>query len=653
MYDKELLKKAKDKINLLEYIEDYSNSKAKKVGHTYIVNPCPKCGHKDHFSINVSENYYQSFSNCCEGGTIIDFLKEFEKLTLDEAIEKTFRLAQVDNFQSDKESNSIKSQEGGLNKMNLNFNELIDIVHKNIGQTEYFHSRGLSDKTINKYKLGYSDEGFNLAINNSNNIKEIKNNIYKYYRYYLPILDENNNCNYFITGVDDKSVPKNLELKNKTHNLSGYEVQLFNQRYITHSDKYNNEYIFIVEGFFDALSIEELGYKSIALNSSSNAKKFITLIEKNKDKLGKKTFILIPDNDSPGEHCKDIIVTNFKRLDLNLQLCTLPESVKDANELLQINRAKLNKLLEFEVNKKKNEGFCINCMSDFIKEINEAKGKEVIKTGINSIDEAIGGGLYTGLYTIGAIPSLGKTTLVHQIADNIALQGQDVLYFSLEMGKNEIMSKSISREMFLLDKSKGATTREILTGTCDYDILLNAVERYSDRIATNIAIFEGNFKTDVNTIRKKVQRNIDLRNKKPVVIIDYLQILKPINNKMSDKQANDFNVSELKKLSRDFDIPVVVISSLNRTNYSSAIGYESFKETGAIEYGSDVIIGLQLKGIENMEKIKTESDKRNQINNLKSNNPREIEVIVLKQRNGLAYSKCDLKYYSQYNYFVD
>ena len=138
-----------------------------------------------------------------------------------------------------------------------------------------------------------------------------------------------------------------------------------------------------------------------------------------------------------------------------------------------------------------------------------------------------------------------------------------------------------------------------------------------------------------------------------MVIIDYLQILKPINNKMSDKQANDFNVSELKKLSRDFDIPVVVISSLNRTNYSSAIGYESFKETGAIEYGSDVIIGLQLKGIENMEKIKTESDKRNQINNLKSNNPREIEVIVLKQRNGLAYSKCDLKYYSQYNYFVD
>jgi replicative DNA helicase len=54
-------------------------------------------------------------------------------------------------------------------------------------------------------------------------------------------------------------------------------------------------------------------------------------------------------------------------------------------------------------------------------------------------------GLYEGLYIVGAMSSLGKTTFVTQIGDQIANNGTDVLIFSLEMSRYELMAKSISR----------------------------------------------------------------------------------------------------------------------------------------------------------------------------------------------------------------
>ncbi|MFR2886632.1 MAG: DnaB-like helicase C-terminal domain-containing protein [Clostridium butyricum] len=645
MYNKELLEKAKDKVKLLDYIKD--KYEVKKEGKSYAVAKCPICGVGDHFIINAEENYYKSFTDCCRGGTIVDFLKEIEGFDIDEAINKTFELADM------KECIQLKNDKtSSANNKKAIFNSLINRTHENVVQVNYFHDRGLSDEIIKLYKLGYSDEGFNFAISNYSDINEKVCDIYKYYTYYLPILDSYNNCNYFITRLNDELAPKDLKL-NKTHNLSGKEVQLLNQRYIINSNKYNNEYIFIVEGIFDALSIEDLGYKAIALNSTSNVKKLINMIEKNKFQILNKTFIIVADNDEAGSRCKDNLVSEFKRLVLKFQVCELPLYVKDVNELLQKDKAKLEKILQIEVNKKKNEDFCINKVNGFLKFIDESKNRKTIKTGIDSIDKALGGGLYPGLYTIGAIPSLGKTTLIHQIADNIASQDIDVLYFSLEIGRNELMLKSISREMFLIDRRKAVTTREIEQGKFNYDVFSQALENYKDKIASNIAVFEGNFKTDINVIKNKVEANIKVRNKKPVVFIDYLQILKSANNKMNDKQSNDFNVTELKKLSRDYNIPVIVISSLNRANYSTSIGFESFKETGAIEYGSDAIIGLQLKAVDAVEKSKTESERRNKINDLKARNPRDIEFVVLKQRNGQAYSKCDLKYYTKNNYFTD
>ena len=105
-------------------------------------------------------------------------------------------------------------------------------------------------------------------------------------------------------------------------------------------------------------------------------------------------------------------------------------------------------------------------IQEFINGIAQSVDTPYIPTGFKKFDEVLEGGLYEGLYIIGAISSLGKTTFVLQIADQIAQQGQDILIFSLEMARSELMAKSMSRITFDLSKDprNAKTTRGITTG---------------------------------------------------------------------------------------------------------------------------------------------------------------------------------------------
>lgn len=105
---------------------------------------------------------------------------------------------------------------------------------------------------------------------------------------------------------------------------------------------------------------------------------------------------------------------------------------------------------------------------------------------------------------------------------------------------------------------------------------------------------------DIGTdyIRETVKKHQQFTGQAPVVLVDYVQILAPHDIRATDKQNTDKAVLELKRISRDFKIPVIGISSFNRANYKEKVTLEAFKESGSLEYGSDVLIGLQLKGAE-------------------------------------------------------
>jgi DNA primase len=76
-------------IQLTSIISNYLlNEKYMKVDVGYIYENCPFCSHKNHFQINKRLNLYSSFSGCCKGGSIIDFIMEVEGLNFQQAISK-------------------------------------------------------------------------------------------------------------------------------------------------------------------------------------------------------------------------------------------------------------------------------------------------------------------------------------------------------------------------------------------------------------------------------------------------------------------------------------------------------------------------------------------------------------------------------------
>lgn len=291
---------------------------------------------------------------------------------------------------------------------------------------------------------------------------------------------------------------------------------------------------------------------------------------------------------------------------------------------------------------------------NFENELKEHQEHKEIHTGFKNLDYVLNG-LNPGLYVLGAGSSIGKTTFILQIADTLASKGHKVLYFSLEQSRLELITKSISRYTFLNGSGNPLTNFEIMNKEqWSNEDFTKAFLDYTE-ISKNIVIKEGNFSVDVQTIRQNIEQFTETKDK-PIVFIDYLQIIKPVNDRQTDKQAMDFTISELKRISRDNDIPIIVISSLNRNNYNTTINFEAFKESGAIEYSSDVVLGLQLQELNQLTPGKNgnlTNEQREQLNNAKGQDKRQLELVGLKNRNGRSNFKITYDYYTKYNTFYE
>lgn len=300
----------------------------------------------------------------------------------------------------------------------------------------------------------------------------------------------------------------------------------------------------------------------------------------------------------------------------------------------------------------------------FANEIAAFKASAVCKTGYSNMDAVQP--LYPGFYVIGAVPSLGKTTFMHQIADQIASAGTPVIYISLEQNSLELYSKAIARRMFKhsLEDDTYTTYSSIQIRRGDADSTREFNEQtaaYVKDTGYNMTVVP-NFEITVENIAYYVDNFIEVMNRKPVVIIDYLQIIKPTTFKTSTysfrtvegKESIDHIVHSLKGIQSKYNIPLIAISSLNRNGYIVPITYESFKESGGIEYTADVIWGLQLRVITSpeFENEKTITGKHKMADTAKAATPREIEFVCLKNRYGRSSYNMYFDYYPAYDTFI-
>ena len=512
-------------------------------------------------------------------------------------------------------------------------------ANKDIGKTDYH--RGISLDTLNRFYVGYVENWRHPKTPNAPTSP----------RLIIPTSKSS-----YLARDTRAEIPEAQKQYSKSKVGS---IHIFNAKAFDKAQKP----IFIVEGELDALSIIDVGGEAVALGTTTKVK---ALIEQFKQKKPVQPIVIALDNDQAGQKAAQELAEGLKDLDIPFYRLNPAGEYKDANEALQKNREALRAAVEEaehiqeEEKKAQRDEYLktsvANHLQSFVDGIADSVNTPYIPTGFKKLDDALDGGLYEGLYIVGAISSLGKTTLITQIADQIAQAGHDVLIFSLEMARTEIMAKSISRHTLQLILSNGGdtrnakTTRGITTGKryktynqTEIELINSAIVEYS-KYAEHLYISEGIGDIGTEQIRKTIEQHIFFTGCTPVVMIDYLQILAPYSDRATDKQNTDKAVMELKRISRDYKTPVIGISSFNRANYREAVTMEAFKESGAIEYSSDVLIGLQLKG--------AGGDKFD-ANEAKKKNPREIELVILKNRNGRTGDKLGMDYYPMFNCFME
>ena len=606
---------------------------------------CPLCGSGTHkgansdgaFSIYDNGKKWKCFS-CNQGGDIFNLIGLL--VGVSDFPTRIKRATEVTGFTVTDTEEEFKEVSKPKTRQVKNY---IEYCKRFANQTDYFIKRGFSEDTVKRFNLGYDPKEEAIVI------------------------PYDKKGTYYVTR----------SVKEKKFRKARGTEPIYNENALYDASKP----CFICESQLDAISIMEAGREACNAIATGGVGKVNKLIEQLKAKRPTAKLILNYDNDSHGEEAttktaKELKALNIPFLTASYTLGAYEGPKKDANDLLNTNREQLRADIMKNIKIVENEELLENInKAEDLRDHNKINGAERLKgfidsiktganpstsTGFSLLDAELDGGLYPGLYILGAISSLGKTTLMLQIADQIAQQGRDVLYFSLEMEANELISKSISRLTFLNcngNQSNAKTARGISTPSrhANYSdteraLIHDAMTQYGS-YASHLYIYEGVGDLGVEQIKKQVAEHIELTNNVPLVFIDYLQILAPYDVRASDKQNTDKAVLELKRLSRDHKTPVIAISSFNRDNYTSEVSMSAFKESGAIEYGSDVLLALQPQNMKPGQIASEQRENAEMVKNCKANVERNVEAVILKNRNGKTGGKVSFKYYSLFNCF--
>lgn len=484
----------------------------------------------------------------------------------------------------------------------------------NRGKTDCFARRGISEATAARFSLGF---------------------------------DAEQNC--VVLPCDGGHIVRRSVTEKRYLNEKGQPSPLFQSELLRGSEP-----VFLVEGVFDALSAEDLGYRACAMNGSGNRTKIADILRTLEPYA---PVLLLPDADRAGDDWATALQAEFPWL----YRCAAVPYGKDLNDSLLQSTTDTAAFLENALTERLKtlppayDTLSASAQLDALDAyIAQQAARPALSTGFANLDAALDGGLYDGLYVLGAISSLGKTAFCMQMADNLAKQGRDVLIFSLEMTAFELMARSISRETFLSDLSRAKTLSKTVRGVLDgkrYPNYRTAEVEHLDKAKKTYASYarhlwfrEGDHETGLSYLRSEIERHVRETGTTPVVLIDYLQIIAPVDVHFTDKQNLDRIVCSLKKLSREKELTILAISSFNRENYNLEVSMNAFKESGGIDYSADVLIGLQARGA-GKPGFNIDDEKRK--------DPREIELKILKNRSAAIPAPLEYRYYPAYSCFEE
>ena len=210
-------------------------------------------------------------------------------------------------------------------------------------------------------------------------------------------------------------------------------------------------------------------------------------------------------------------------------------------------------------------------------------GQQKMEIGLSALDDLLGGLQGGDVVVIGARPAVGKSAFVTQVAANLAKQNKRVGFFNLEMQEGQVYERFVAAESGIGLTRLRRATRFLGDEKERFEQANKILEQQE-----NIVITTGS-KT-VNQVRSE-SRHMEY----DVIIIDYLQLLKPDKAYLGNRYAEVGAVSRaVKAMAMEFNIPVIALSQLNRTTGAGERepSMEDLREAGDIEQDASVILLL-------------------------------------------------------------
>lgn len=310
---------------------------------------------------------------------------------------------------------------------------------------------------------------------------------------------------------------------------------------------------------------------------------------------------------------------------------------------------------------------------------------EPISTGFKCLDGLLQGGLRTGIYIINGTSGIGKSSFSLQLAENLASNNNPVLYYALEMSKEELISKVVSRNTFKKDDTKELPNNvaddrtesiEILDGKyirendiAKTELIKSAYTRFKNKVKDNLFIIDNLDSLDKDKLEQSITITKLKKGSYPIVIIDYLQFLGIMNqnDKQTPRDIIDNLIAKIKRLVVKYKLKVILLSSVARSQYEKVASLGSGKESGGIEYTGNVVMHIEPDFIKTYIKKKkqdstTEYETIRQgafIEHYNENKGRYIpigfdgiDLKVLKARIGRK-GTINLEFYGAYSHFEE
>ena len=616
---------------------------SRKAGRDYYYCPLPGCDsgtkgkHTGAFHVDPNQNVWHCFS-CGEGGDIVKLAEELYDLEFVPAVQRLSEELHMTPIEENKVEAKKKPTEqrdrGSDQELEVgkekNYTEYYKTCESRVEQAAgYLASRGISIETAKRYHLGYDP-----AADPANDPAGQGSSYYPTPRLIIPF----SKSSYLgrATSADaerQKAYPK------------GSSIDIFNAAAL-----YKEGVVFIAEGALDALSIIEVGYPAAALNGAGNTDKLLETFKKHPPKA---RIILTGDRDNAGAGAIMKLEDGLNELKIPYLTANTAGKYKDSNEFLTADRKSFEKAVRRSaaaVDRPDAVGVYADLLLRQDMERFKAGG---VMTGFSDLDKIMKG-FFPGLYCITAIPSLGKTTFCWQCADQIATSGREAVYISLEQSRLDLVSKSIARRIGDADpftRITETTVKEGLGGAAAD----RALDQFLSEVGNRLSIVDGNFDLTIDYIEGYLRRYVQRTGTGPICFIDYMQLVQAPNKKDDIRLAMDEIAKRLRRLSRELNIPIVAVSSMNRGNYQTVIALESVKESGGIEYGADGVYGLQLSVLHDkvFNEEKKANEKRQKADEAKGATPREIEFVALKHRTGKATFTSQFYFYSAQARFTE